>query len=295
MPSEDADDLELHAVKLINSEREAAGLDLVEVEVHLNSAAQDHSDWMASEQVLSHTGSGDSSPGERVEDAEFVLSGSWKVTENVAYRSFNESFGETEIEEIHAALMNSKAHRDNVLDPEVSYIGVGISTGQMDGGNGPQDVLFLTQNFAETTSPVSLQIIEQDEEVPALAIGSLSGSSQDPGIEQDEPSDQQVDGADAEDEDDNESSSSSDSACFVATAAYGDRMHPDVVALRAYRDQTLSHYAAGRMFIKFYWIVGPKMAKLVHPERLSGRVARLILRPFVSGAKRSNSSGVSIL
>ena len=35
-------------------------------------------------------------------------------------------------------------------------------------------------------------------------------------------------------------------ACFVATAAYGDSHHPDVVALRKFRDKHLVRTAAGR-------------------------------------------------
>ena len=55
--------------------------------------------------------------------------------------------------------------------------------------------------------------------------------------------------------------SKSGTTCFVATAAYGDPDHPDVVFLRAFRDGTLKASAPGRAFIAFYWKVGPVLAK----------------------------------
>lgn len=51
-----------------------------------------------------------------------------------------------------------------------------------------------------------------------------------------------------------------DVTCFVATAAYRDPRHPDVVFLRAFRDQWLVHRAWGRVFVAVYWRVGPKIA-----------------------------------
>ncbi|SMH37801.1 calcium-binding protein [Maritimibacter sp. HL-12] len=68
--------------------------------------------------------------------------------------------------------------------------------------------------------------------------------------------------------------------CFVATAAYGDHGHPDVVFLRAFRDHWLVHRAWGRAFIAFYWRVGPKMAR---PVRRSPRLA---------GASKALISGI---
>lgn len=70
--------------------------------------------------------------------------------------------------------------------------------------------------------------------------------------------------------------------CFVATAAYRDRGHPDVVFLRAFRDQWLVHRAWGRAFIAFYWHVGPRMAI---PVRRTPRLAR-ICKTLISGIVR---------
>jgi len=50
-------------------------------------------------------------------------------------------------------------------------------------------------------------------------------------------------------------------ACFVATTAYGDRNHPDVVLLRKFRDEVLTRSSAGRSFIDWYWRTGPYLAR----------------------------------
>jgi len=60
--------------------------------------------------------------------------------------------------------------------------------------------------------------------------------------------------------------SKSGATCFVATAAYGDWHHPEVVFLRWYRDNVLVSSAAGRAFTRVYWQVGPHLAKLVAPN-----------------------------
>jgi hypothetical protein len=69
--------------------------------------------------------------------------------------------------------------------------------------------------------------------------------------------------------------------CFVATAAYGDPWHPDVVFLRAFRDQWLVHRGWGRAFIAFYWRVGPKMAGQVRRSPGLARPAKAVISGIV--------------
>lgn len=57
--------------------------------------------------------------------------------------------------------------------------------------------------------------------------------------------------------------SKSGTTCFVATAAYGNPDHADVVFLRNFRDGLLVNYEAGRAFISWYWKAGPKLAGIV--------------------------------
>ena len=77
--------------------------------------------------------------------------------------------------------------------------------------------------------------------------------------------------AEDDSEEEKEKNSSSDGSCFVATAAYQDPYHPDVVFLRAFRDQWLAHRAWGRGFIALYWQIGPVLAR---PVRRNARLAR---------------------
>lgn len=70
-------------------------------------------------------------------------------------------------------------------------------------------------------------------------------------------------------------------ACFVATAAYGDPEHFDVVALRAFRDNHLVKAKLGRAFIRFYWIVGPKIARVTQPNNTHALLARWCLSRIV--------------
>lgn len=85
-----------------------------------------------------------------------------------------------------------------------------------------------------------------------------------------------------ESEDQQDHATASGGGCFVATAAYGSRNHPDVVSLRRFRDETLVRYKAGRAFIRFYWVVGPVLADKVSPDTWTGRTVRSLLRPLVS-------------
>jgi len=68
--------------------------------------------------------------------------------------------------------------------------------------------------------------------------------------------------------------------CFVATAACGSAMAPDVVALRHFRDTVLRTSRAGRGFIVCYERLSPPLARLIARSPLLARLARaLIVRP----------------
>jgi hypothetical protein len=95
------------------------------------------------------------------------------------------------------------------------------------------------------------------------------------------------DGGGNSDRDDDDSGG----ACFVATAAYGDPRHPDVVDLRRFRDEILVTCAAGRTFIQIYWVVGPRLARLVEPRSASGWAARALIAPLARAARRAADRG----
>lgn len=291
MPTEVASALELYSVDLINAARAEAGLQPVHVEVHLNSAAQSHSEWMAEEGTFSHTGENGSPSSDRAEDADFPMQGgSWKVTENVSYTSIRGAIDNDEIAGMHTALMDSPTHKANILDPDVNYIGVGLSQGQIEAQGELHDVVFMTQNFGNSSQPVLVQEEIGGETVLTTYVDgkAVPGSSQ-PVTGGGSDNDDEPDPGDdvSEDDDDpQEPNDASGGSCFVATAAYGNRLHPDVVTLRQFRDDVLVRHQAGRAFIRFYWVIGPKLAKVVHPNHVTGRLVRLALHPCVSAARR---------
>jgi hypothetical protein len=57
--------------------------------------------------------------------------------------------------------------------------------------------------------------------------------------------------------------SSSGGSCFVATAVYGDTHHADVETLRQFRDRLLLTNRPGRLMVRFYYWVGPILARWV--------------------------------
>ncbi len=74
--------------------------------------------------------------------------------------------------------------------------------------------------------------------------------------------------------------------CFVATVAYGDPAHPDVVYLRSFRDNVLSGFVIGRGFISLYWKIGPVLAAIVKRSRLMTRAAKSSLELLVALMRR---------
>lgn len=53
--------------------------------------------------------------------------------------------------------------------------------------------------------------------------------------------------------------------CYVATAVYGSYDCPQVWTLRRFRDDCLLEHKAGRLFVKVYYAVSPKLiAKFGH-------------------------------
>ncbi|WP_234853636.1 CAP domain-containing protein [Paracoccus everestensis] len=290
MPTEVASALELYSVDLINAARAHAGLQPVHVEVHLNSAAQSHSNWMAEKRAFSHAGENGSTSSDRAEDAGYPMQGgSWKVTENVSYTSTRGAINNDEIAGMHSALMDSPTHKANILDPDVNYIGVGLSQGQIEAQGELHDAVFMTQNFGKSSQSVRVQEEVDGETVLTTYVGgkAVPGSSQ-PAPEEGADNDVEPDADDEvpEDDDPRDVNDASGGSCFVATAAYGNRLHPDVVTLRQFRDGVLVRYQAGRAFIRFYWVIGPKLAKVVRPNHFTGRLVRLALHPWVRAARR---------
>lgn len=65
--------------------------------------------------------------------------------------------------------------------------------------------------------------------------------------------------------------------CFIATAVYGDVDSPQVVALRRFRDQHLCLTRAGRLLIRSYYRVSPRIAAFLLRHQLPARATRRAL------------------
>jgi hypothetical protein len=51
--------------------------------------------------------------------------------------------------------------------------------------------------------------------------------------------------------------------CFIATAAYGSPMAPEIQIIREYRNRVMSPSGFGRALIKFYYSVSPPIARVI--------------------------------
>ncbi len=69
--------------------------------------------------------------------------------------------------------------------------------------------------------------------------------------------------------------------CFVATAAYGSYLDPQVVVLRDFRDRYLRRFAAGRAFTRWYYRHSPPLAAFIAEHQSARWAARAALTPVV--------------
>ncbi len=73
------------------------------------------------------------------------------------------------------------------------------------------------------------------------------------------------------------SSSSSEGGCYIATMAYGDYGHPQVMTLRNFRDEILSASRLGRAFIRLYYATSPRLVAILKNHKQVNRSIRWIL------------------
>ena len=73
--------------------------------------------------------------------------------------------------------------------------------------------------------------------------------------------------------------------CFIATAAFGSLLEPEVVTLRGFRDKWLMGNTAGRAFVRFYYQNSPPIANFISQRPALKSLVRLTLLPAVGMAK----------
>jgi DNA-binding beta-propeller fold protein YncE len=69
--------------------------------------------------------------------------------------------------------------------------------------------------------------------------------------------------------------------CFIATAAYGSEMAPQVQLLRDFRDRRLMTHRPGRAFVAFYYRHSPALAEWIRPSETRRALVRAALWPLV--------------
>lgn len=101
----------------LNSARDKFGLDPLTLNSRLMLAAQQHANFMAEKQLLSHLGRHRSSFDQRIRDTGYVFQA---AAENVA-------LGAMDAETVVELWMKSPPHRANILNKTVTEAGIGIS------------------------------------------------------------------------------------------------------------------------------------------------------------------------
>jgi uncharacterized protein YkwD len=126
--------LEESVFALTNTERGKAGCQALKFNSKVRNAARSHSKDMATKKYFSHTGQDNSDPGDRLQRAGYAADRGW--AENIAY-------GYRTPEAVMNGWMNSEGHRRNILNCDLTTLGVGVAKAK-DG------TLYWTQDFGRT-------------------------------------------------------------------------------------------------------------------------------------------------
>jgi hypothetical protein len=81
------------------------------------------------------------------------------------------------------------------------------------------------------------------------------------------------------------SGSGGSARCFIATAAYGSGLAPEVLTLREFRDRYLLTNGPGQAFVDWYYRVSPPAAAFIAEHESLKTAVRLVLTPIVGAVK----------
>jgi len=81
--------------------------------------------------------------------------------------------------------------------------------------------------------------------------------------------------------------------CFIATAAYGSPLAPQLQPLRAFRDRFLTPHPLGHWFVELYYRYSPPLAETLRQHDNLRAVVRMGLQPLVAFVKLANEIPLS--
>ena len=146
---------ERQLVQQLNLSRAQAGLPPLKVDDRLTQVARKHSQLMADTRTLGHVLRGEQPVAERLAATGLRFNHSG---ENVGYN--------TDFDGIQQSFMKSPPHRENILNPDYTLVGIGLVRGE-DG------VYWATQDFAHATPQ---RTAEQAEDLAARSVKELRAS-----------------------------------------------------------------------------------------------------------------------
>ena len=133
---------------LINKERTDRGLAPLKVDDQLNKAAQEKSTDMINRNYFDHYAYG-------LTPWDFVI----KQNYDYLYAGENLAMDFNSAEGVVNAWMNSKTHRDNILNPDFSDTGIGIVKGAFTDSSGTRETVMITNMFG-TRKPAVMKIFD---------------------------------------------------------------------------------------------------------------------------------------
>jgi hypothetical protein len=150
-------------ITLINDEREKNNLPDLKLNLSLSAAALAKADNMSGLNYFSHYGPDGKKPWEWINrsDYAYILAG-----ENLAMNFYT-------AESVHAALMNSTAHRDNILNASYQDVGLAVINGEINGAR----TNILVELFGSRNTPGLAAASENKIKADAIQIKSVDVST----------------------------------------------------------------------------------------------------------------------
>ncbi len=117
------------ALKLVNRDREANGLPLLQADIRLEEAAQKHAEDMAQRNFLSHFSPEGKAPSDRFA----ALGGQGFVAENIGVQGEDEQVTYRRIALLEREWMYERRDRENLLNGQFNQFGFGVAIDPTDG------------------------------------------------------------------------------------------------------------------------------------------------------------------